>query len=188
MTSETGDIRPGVAVTDLVAAGRHKGALARLDQQIVETVLRTSELASCSPGMMLPTDPAFAGHVAAVRQAAKSDMSGADQTAIREFVLLFAQRRNLPAPSSLGLDLDAAVMSAWPADLFCQGRPPGMGAVCRNAGAESAGLPRLYRRRPRGTRTAPRRAPYLGKTLGDNRPQWRAANPRRYLRRRVNRP
>jgi hypothetical protein len=117
---ETGEIRPGVAVTDLVAAGSHKGALARLDQQIVETVLRTSELASGSPGMMLPTDPAFAGQVAAVRHAAKSDMSGADQTAIREFVLLFAQRRNLPAPSSLGLDLDAAVMSAWPADLFAK--------------------------------------------------------------------
>ena len=46
--------------------------------------------------------------------------TGADQTAIREFLMLFAERRNLPVPSSVALDLDAATMAQWPQDLFAK--------------------------------------------------------------------
>jgi hypothetical protein len=34
--------------------------------------------------------------------------------------MLFAERRNLPVPSSLALDLDTATMAQWPQDLFAK--------------------------------------------------------------------
>jgi hypothetical protein len=103
-------------VTALVAVGGAAGALARLDQEVVGVAMR----AYSDPGMALPTGDAFAAQVADVHRAAKEDMAGADQEAIRDFLRLVAQRRGLPEPHPVGLDFDAAVMGEWPADLFAK--------------------------------------------------------------------
>jgi hypothetical protein len=106
---------------DVVVAGARPGALARLDVAMVEAVSRTAEQAYRSPGMLLPASTQFAEQLDMVLAAAKADMAtGADQAAIRGFLTLFAERRNLPVPSSLALDLDAATMAQWPQDLFAK--------------------------------------------------------------------
>jgi hypothetical protein len=104
---------------EIVAVDACPGALARLDAAMVETVTSTAERAYGNPGMMLPAAPRFAEQVETVFAAAKADMeTGAEPAAIRDFLTLFAERRNLPLPSSLALDLDAATMAQWPQDLF----------------------------------------------------------------------
>jgi len=104
---------------DLVAAGARPGAVARLDARMVEAVTSAAERAYRNPGMLLPATPRFAEQVDTVLAAVRADMeTGAEQAAIRDFVTLFAERRNLPLPSSLALDLDAATMAQWPQDLF----------------------------------------------------------------------
>ena len=106
---------------DLVAAVARPGAVARLDVAMVKAVTSTAERARRDPGSLLPATPHFAEQVGIVYAAAKQDMeTGADQSAIREFLLLFAERRNLPVPSSVALDLDAATMAQWPQDLFAK--------------------------------------------------------------------
>jgi hypothetical protein len=106
---------------DLVAAGTRPGAVARLDAAIVKAVTGTAERARSDPGILLPATPLFAEQVSIVYAAARQDMeTGADQTAIREFLTLSAERRNLPVPSFVALDLDAAAMAQWPQDLFAK--------------------------------------------------------------------
>jgi hypothetical protein len=106
---------------DLVVTDAQPGALARLDTAMVRTVIRAAERAyrdTCAP---LPSSPQFAKQVDTVLAAAKTDIElGADPAAIRDFLTLFAERRNLPTPSSLALDLDAATMAQWPQDLFAK--------------------------------------------------------------------
>jgi hypothetical protein len=104
---------------DLIAAQARPSALACLDARMVEAVTSTAERAFRNPGMLLPATPAFAEQVDAVYSAARADIeTGAEPAAIRDFLALFAGRRNLPVPSSLALDLDAATMAQWPQDLF----------------------------------------------------------------------
>src|SRR5262249_7924794 len=92
---------------------------ARLDTTMVEAVTSTAERAYGNPGMLLPATPQFAQQVATVFAAAKADMeTGAEQSPIRDFLTLFAERHNLLLPSSLALDLDTATMAQWPQDLF----------------------------------------------------------------------
>lgn len=111
-----------VRSVDLVAAAGHRpGAVARLDAAMVRIVTGTAERARRDAGALLSATPQFAQQVSLVYAALKQDMeTGADQTAIREFLMLFAERRNLPVPSSVALDLDAATMAQWPQDLFAK--------------------------------------------------------------------
>jgi hypothetical protein len=115
-------VKNAIRSVDLVAAaGARPGAVAHLDAAMVNAVTSTAERARRDPGTMLPATPQFAQQVSLVYAALKQDMeTGADQTAIREFLMLFAERRNLPVPSSVALDLDAATMAQWPQDLFAK--------------------------------------------------------------------
>jgi hypothetical protein len=106
---------------DLVVTDAHPGALARLDAAMVKTVMSRAERAYRDAGAALPASPQFAQQLDTVLAAAKADMElGADPAKIREFLTLFAERRNLPLPSSLALDLDTATMAQWPQDLFAK--------------------------------------------------------------------
>jgi hypothetical protein len=88
---------------------------------MVEAVSATAQRAYGDQGVRLPTTREFAEQVDTVLAAARADMDrGTDQTAIREFLTLFAERRNLPVPSTLALNLDAATMAQWPQDLFAK--------------------------------------------------------------------
>jgi len=88
---------------------------------MVNNVMSAAERAYRDAGALLPASPQFAQQLDTVLAAAKADMElGADPVAIRDFLTLFADRRNLPMPSSLALDLDAATMAQWPQDLFAK--------------------------------------------------------------------
>jgi hypothetical protein len=106
---------------DLIVTDTRPGALARLDAAMVRTVMSVAERAHRGGGGLLPASPQFAQQLDTVLAAAKTDMElGHDPAAIRDFLTLFAERRNLPVPSSLALDLDAATMAQWPQDLFAK--------------------------------------------------------------------
>lgn len=105
--------------SELVVADKKKGALAHLDQDMVGKILGLAERAYANAGMVLPVETGLREQVATVHQAAKIDMAArTDQEEIKDFLRLIAERRGLPAPSAKALELDAAVMSAWPADLY----------------------------------------------------------------------
>jgi hypothetical protein len=108
-------------VAELVVAGNPPGALASLDATMVEAVMAAAQRAYVDRQVQLPATRSFAAQVDAVLRAAQLDMEkGADQAAIREFLMLFAERRNLPVPSSFALNLDTATMARWPRDLFAK--------------------------------------------------------------------
>jgi hypothetical protein len=102
-----------------VVTDARPSALACLDAAMVKTVMSVAE--RVHSGGLLPASPQFAQQLDTVLAAAKADMElGHDPAAIRDFLTLFAERRNLPTPSSLALDLDAATMAQWPQDLFAK--------------------------------------------------------------------
>lgn len=117
--SSTSDVESELGSSELVLADDTKSALARLDQTVVGRVLGLAERAYVNAGMVLPVEAGLRDQVAAVHQAAKIDMATkTDQDVIKDFLRLIAERRGLPTPSTKALELDAAVMSAWPADLY----------------------------------------------------------------------
>jgi hypothetical protein len=115
------DQLPAQKARRAVVTDARPSALARLDTALVKTVMSAAERAYRDTGALLPASPQFAQQLDTVLAAAKTDMElGADPAAIRDFLTLFAERRNLPTPSSLDLDLDAATMAQWPQDLFAK--------------------------------------------------------------------
>jgi hypothetical protein len=165
---DLGPPNPKARSADLVAAGTRPGAVARLDATMVEAVTSTAERAYGNPGMLLPATPQFAEQVDTVFAATKADMeTGAEQAAIRDFLTLFAERRNLPLPSSLALDLDTATMAQWPQDLFVKAARL-VWERFAELRAKSTGFSGLYRRGARGPSPGNRRAAYASETAGDH--------------------
>jgi hypothetical protein len=115
------DQLPAQKARRAVVTDARPSALACLDAAMVNAVMSVAERVHRGGGGLLPANPQFAQQLDTVLSAAKTDMElGADPAAIRDFLTLFAKRRNLPVPSSLALDLDAATMAQWPQDLFAK--------------------------------------------------------------------